>query len=137
MNWGKATVLILIAFVLFIGGMSVYMFRSPKDDYDHQYYEDGINFDHDYNREAQVTKDHAEPVIKINADSILVTFSQIVEGKVKLMRPSSDAADKSYLLEGKVVTIPLSQLIKGKWKLVFEWKSNNKAYLYNTEIFVK
>ena len=137
MNWGKATVLILIAFVLFIGGMSAYMFRSPKDDYDHQYYEDGINFDHDYNREAQVTKDHAEPVIKINADSILVTFSQIVDGTVKLMRPSSDAADKSYLLEGKVIMIPLSQLIKGKWKLVFEWKSNKKAYLYNTEIFVK
>jgi hypothetical protein len=70
MNWGKATVLILIVFVLFIGGMSVYMFRSPKDDYDPQYYEDGINFDHDYNRETQVNKDHAQPAIRINTDSI-------------------------------------------------------------------
>jgi hypothetical protein len=137
MNWGKATVLILIAFVLFIGSMSFYMFRSPKDDYDHQYYEDGINFDHDYNREAQVTKDHAEPVIKISSSFITVTFPQVVEGKVKLMRPSSDAADKSFKLEGEVITVPVAQLIKGKWTMTFDWKSGNKAYLYNTEVFIK
>jgi hypothetical protein len=137
MNWGKATVLILIVFVLFIGSMSVYMFRSPKDDYDHQYYEDGINFDHDYNREAQVIKDHAQPAVSFETDSIKFSFPQIVDGKVKLIRPSSDAVDKTFPLEGRVVAIPVSQLIRGKWKLVFEWKSNNKAYLYNTEIFVK
>ena len=137
MNWGKATVLILIAFVLFIGGMSYYMFRSPKDDYDHQYYEDGINFDHDYNREAQVTKDQAQPVINITADSIRFTFPQIVDGAVKLVRPASDAVDKSYPLQGTVIAVPVSQLIKGKWKLIFDWKCNNKAYLYNTEIFIK
>jgi len=137
MNWGKATVLILIAFVLFIGGMSYYMFRSPKDDYDHQYYEDGINFDHDYNREAQVTKDNAQPIISFKTDSIKFNFPQIVDGKVKLMRPASDAPDKTFPLEGKVIAIPVSQLIRGKWKLVFEWKSNDNAYLYNTEIFIK
>ena len=137
MDWGKATVLILIVFVLFIGSMSYYMFRSPKDDFDHQYYEDGINFDHDYNREAQVTKDNAQPIISVKPDSIKFNFPQIVDGKVKLMRPASDAADKTFLLEGKVIAIPASQLIRGKWRLVFEWKSNNKAYLYSTEIFIK
>jgi hypothetical protein len=53
------------------------------------------------------------------------------------MRPSSDAIDKSYPLKGKVNAIPVSQLVKGKWQLVFEWKSSNKAYLYHTEIFIK
>ena len=129
--------MILIAFVLFIGTLSFYMFRSPKDNYDHQYYEEGINFDQDYNREAQVTKDQAQPVIKATADSIRFTFPQIVNGTVKLTRPASDAADKSYPLLGKVIAVPVSQLIKGKWKLIFDWKSNNKAYLYKTETFIK
>ncbi|WP_428329489.1 FixH family protein [Mucilaginibacter sp.] len=137
MNWGKATVLILIVFVLFIGSMSFYMFISPKDEYDHQYYEDGINFDHDYNREAQVTKDHAQPEIKITADSILITFPQAVAGNLKLMRPSSDAPDKNYQLAGNVTAIPIAQMVKGKWQLIFDWQSNHKAYLYHQEIYIK
>ncbi|MDB5145494.1 MAG: FixH protein [Mucilaginibacter sp.] len=137
MNWGKATVLILILFVLFISGMSYFMFTSSKDEYDHQYYENGLNFDHDYSREAQVTRDRAQPVIKITADSIRFTFSQIVNGTVKLNRPASDAIDKSYPLAGKVMAIPASQMVKGKWQLVFEWMSNNKAYLYRQEIYIR
>jgi len=137
MNWGKATILILIIFVLFISGMSFFMFTSPKDDYDHQYYEDGINFDHDYNREAQVSKDHAQPAIVVANDSVRLTFPQDVSGSVKLMRPSSDARDQTYELAGRVTAIPVSKLLKGKWQLVLDWKSNNKSYLYHQEVFVK
>jgi hypothetical protein len=137
MNWGKATVLILIVFVLFICGMSYFMFTSPKDEYDHQYYENGINFDHDYNRELQVTKDRAKPVIEITADTIRFTFPNAVTGTVKFIRPSSDVKDKSYPLFGNVTSIPVVQMIKGKWQLIFEWTSNNKGYLYKQEVYIK
>lgn len=76
MNWGKATVAILVIFVLFIGGLSYFMFAAPNDDYDHQYYEDGLNFDHDYNREEQVTKDQAQPKVEVDTCCIKLIFPQ-------------------------------------------------------------
>ncbi len=140
MNWGKATVLVLITFVLFIGGMSFYMFRAPADDYDHQYYEDGLNFDHDYNREKQVAKDHAQPVITVDTCCIKFSFFQPVKGHVKFMRPSSDVRDTTFALEnagGLPIEVLTKHMAKGKWQLVFEWKSNHKDYLYHSEIYIK
>jgi hypothetical protein len=140
MNWGKATILILVIFVLFISGMSYYMFSSPKDEYDHQYYENGLNFDHDYIREKQVTEDHAAPTIRVGTDSIKFTFPQVIKGEVKFSRPSSDAADVSYPLDSKdpkSLQLAATHLLKGRWQLVFEWKSGNKAYLYQHEIYIK
>jgi hypothetical protein len=140
MNWGKVTIVILVVFVLFIGGMSVYMFNAPKDDYDHQYYENGLNFDHDFNREAQVIKDHAQPSIVIDTCCVKITFPQVIVGQVKFMRPSSDADDNTYPLDnrnGQPVEVVTTKMAKGKWQLVFEWESNHKAYLYHQEIYVK
>jgi hypothetical protein len=139
MNWGKATILVLLAFVLFISGMSIYMFRSPTDDYDHQYYEDGLNFDHDYNREAQVTRDHAQPLITVSKDSIIFVFPQPIKGRVTFMRPSSDAKDAVYALDNKnskPMQFETAALTKGKWQLVVEWESNRKAYLYHQEVYI-
>ena len=140
MNWGKATVAILVIFVLFIGGLSYFMFAAPNDDYDHQYYEDGLNFDHDYNREKQVTKDHAQPKIEVDTCCIKVTFPQKINGKVRLSRPSSDASDTTIILDnrdGSPIQILTNHLVKGKWQLVFDWISNNKTYLYHQEVYVK
>ncbi len=140
MNWGKITVIILTAFVLFIGGISYVMFTSPADDYDHQYYEDGLNFDHDYNRERQVTKDNAQPAIQIDTCCIKFTFPQVVKGNVRFVRPSSDAKDVSYPLDNKAggpVEIVTTKMKKGKWQLIFAWESSHKAYLYHKEVYIK
>jgi len=140
MNWGKAIVAMLVVFILFIGGLSYAMFRAPNDDYDHQYYEDGLNFDHDYNREQQVTKDHAQPLIKIDTGCIKFIFPGKIYGKVRMSRPSSDASDITVTLNntsGDPIEILTKNLAKGKWQLVFDWKSNNKSYLYHQEVYIK
>lgn len=140
MNWGKATIAILAVFVLFICSLGYYMFTAPADDYDHQYYEDGLNFDHDYNREKQVAKDHAEPLIIIDTCCIRLTFPQLVKGQVNFIRPSSDARDHSFPLDnkdGKVIEILTKNMPKGQWQLVFNWKSGGKDYLYQHEVYIK
>jgi hypothetical protein len=140
MNWGKATVGILLAFVIFISGLSYMMISAPNDEYDHQYYEDGLNFDHDYNREEQVTKDHAQPLIEIDTCCIKITFRQLIKGEVRMSRPSSDARDTTFAIDnknGNPLQILTKHLAKGKWALVFDWKSKNKAYLYQHEIYIK
>ena len=140
MNWGKTTVVILVTFVLFISGLSYFMFSAPNDEYDHQYYEDGLNFDHDYNREKQVVTDDAQPVIEIDTCCIKFTFPQVIKGEVRMSRPSSDVRDTTFALDntsGNPIEILTKHLAKGKWQLVFDWKSSNKAYLYHQEIFIK
>ena len=140
MNWGKTTVVILVTFVLFISGLSYFMFRAPADEYDHRYYEDGLNFDHDYNREKQVVTDHAQPVTDIDTCCIKLTFPQLIKGAVRMSRPSSDAPDTTITLDnanGNPIEILTKHMAKGKWQLVFDWKSNNREYLYQREIFIK
>jgi hypothetical protein len=137
MNWGKGIVGGMIVFMLFILGMCIYMFIAPADDYDHQYYEKGLSFNHDYDREQQVSKDHAQPMITMTGDSITFLFSQPVTGSVKFQRPSSTDMDKIFKLDGKQVTIVSAAIKPGPWQLVFDWTSNNKAYLYQHEIYVK
>jgi len=101
MNWGKGIVFTMIAFMLFILSMCYYMFTAPVDEYDHQYYEKGLNFDHDYDREVQVYKDHAVPLVVADADNLKLTFSQPVSsGKVTLSRPSDYTMDKTFDMRG-------------------------------------
>ena len=140
MNWGKATVAILIAFVIFICSLGYFMFTAPSDEYDHQYYEDGLAFDHDYTREKQVIKDHVQPVIAVDTCCVKIVFPQLVKGQVKFMRPSSDASDITYVLDnsnGLPVEILTKKMARGKWQMVLAWKSNHKDYLYHDEVYIK
>ena len=124
-------------FMLFIIGMCVYMFRMPADEYDHHYYEKGLNFDQDYNKERQVVTDKAKPMIRIMKDSIQIIFTEPANGKIRFIRPSSEALDKQFPLHtsvGKIALISASSLIKGRWQMVLEWKSGQKNYLYEQKV---
>ena len=140
MNWGKGIIIGMAIFVVFIVGMCIYMIASPTDAFDHQYYEKGLSFNQDYNREEQVTKDHAQPQIEIEDHQIKFVFSQPAKGTIKFMRPSSTSKDRVYSInsaKGLASSVPLESFAAGKWQLVFEWTSNHKAYLYQQEIYIK
>lgn len=130
----------MIIFMLFIISMCVYMFYMPADDYDHQYYEKGLNFDKEYNRERQVVTDKAQPLIKVDSCCIQVTFPQVIKGHVTLLRPSGSVKDQVFTLDnknGQPIEILTAHIAKGQWQLVFNWTSNNKAYQYQQEVYIK
>ncbi len=140
MNWGKGIIAGMAAFMLFILSMCIYMFNAPADDYDHQYYEKGLSFNKDHNREEQVNKDHAEPVITQQGNQLRIDFSQAVTGKINFMRPSDKTMDKTFKLNSgisKSADLNLQGMAKGPWQLTLEWESGHKAYLYHKEVFIK
>jgi len=138
MNWGKGLVIVLIVFVCFITAMSVKMFSQTNDEYDHDYYEKGLSFNADYNKEQQVVKDDAKPQIAIKDGVINIKFKEKAKGSIRFVRPSDHDMDR-YLnfntadLNTFTTRIPFH----GQWQVIIAWKSNDKSYLYQQEIFIK
>jgi hypothetical protein len=140
MNWGKGIIAGMIVFMLFILGMCFYMFAAPIDDYDHQYYEKGLTYNQYYNKEMQVIKDHAQPVVKISGDYIFIKFKNPATGTLHLQRPSNNSLDKTYRFdsgESSEVQICIKSITKGRWQMLFDWQTNQKAYTYQQVITLK
>lgn len=107
----------MILFMLFISAMGVRMFMVPGDDYDHQYYEKGLTFNRDYDREKQVTTDHATPVIEQVGQTLVLRFKTPLSGSIRFERPSDQLQDRSFPLrpdESNKVVLPVSNLAAGK-----------------------
>ncbi|HVW94527.1 MAG TPA: FixH family protein [Mucilaginibacter sp.] len=140
MNWGKGIILGMSLFMLFIMGMCVKMFSVHPDEYDHQYYEKGLHFDQDFNKEKQVVTDNARPVISIENGKVSIAFVQPAAGVIKFVRPANAMLDKKFALDthnGKIAQVPTKTMADGRWRIVLDWTSDKKAYLYQQEVYIK
>lgn len=136
MNWGKGIVFTLSVFVLFIAGLSIYMFSTPQDDYDHAYYEKGLNFDKDFIKEENVVKDHAQPQIQVGKYAVILDFHKVSTGTVKFERPSDTRMDKVFPVDSSKLIVPVTSLAQGEWQLTFNWRNSGHQYLYQQKIFI-
>lgn len=125
-------------FVLFILSMCIYMFKMPADEYDHQYYEKGLNFEKDLVKEKRVLADHAQPQITVSGDVVNINFAAAATGTARFLRPSSEALDKVLQLDGgQNQKLSVKNLTRGRWQIVLEWTSDQKAYLYQQDVYLK
>lgn len=140
MNWGKGIILGMLLFMGFIISMAVYMLNMPTDDYDHQYYEKGLNYNKDYAKEMQVVTDNARPVFKQLNHQITIQFTQPAVGTVRFINPLGKSKDVLFKLDtgtGTGAALPLNILAGGRWAVRMEWSSgNNKQYLFQQDINV-
>ena len=141
MNWGTKLVLGMATFMIFIVALVLIMFTSKKDALvDNDYYEKGINYNKVYNRKEQMNQDHAQPELSIGTDMIILRFKDKAEGVAKLMRTADKELDKTIPFKTNVnnqVIFPSAALKSGSWRLILEWISNGKSYLYEQEITLK
>jgi len=141
MNWGTKLVLGMATFMIFIVALVSIMFTSKKDALvDNDYYEKGINYNKVYNRKEQMNQDHAQPAVSIGTDMIILRFKDQAEGIAKLMRTSDKELDKTIPFKTNLnqqVIVPSGMLKSGSWRLILEWVSNGKSYLYEQEITLK
>jgi hypothetical protein len=139
MNWGTKLLIGMGSFMAFIITLTVLMIRSGSDDLvDKDYYQKGIEYDKDYARKSQMQKDQAEPEISIG-DSIRIVFNKPMTGTVRFLHPSDTKKDRIVSLNsgiGKKIALPLSDIAEGHWKLIIEWKSDAKEYLFEKNITI-
>lgn len=140
MNWGTKIVLGMVAFMLFIIGMVVYMFKVHDNDslVEEDYYEKGLNYNQEYQAKENVLNDDAEPTIKINAHQIIIELKDSSIYELKLMSPANAKADISSkgntIGATNLILIDRANMHKGLWILELKWMSNNKQYQFNKNI---
>lgn len=139
MNWGTKIVLGMGLFMVFIITLVVMMVRSNSDDLvDTDYYEKGIEYDKDYDRKNQVLKDNAEPEISVN-EHLTILFKNPVSGTIRFIHPSDKSNDRSMPINSgavNVIKLPLDSFKRGHWKIMLEWKSSGKSYLFDKSIII-
>jgi hypothetical protein len=139
MNWGTKLVIGMGLFMAFIITLAVLMMRSGSDDLvDKDYYQKGIEYDKDYDRKSQMQKDQAEPEITIG-DSLRIVFNRPATGSIRFLHPSDNKNDRTVNLNSGItneVALPLTDIAKGHWKLIIEWKSDEKDYLFEKNITI-
>lgn len=137
MNWGKGLVIGLASFMIFITVLVVQMFRTAEDSFDKDYYEKGLAYNIDYEQQQQVITDNAQPVIKQTNDFVTINFVDADSGTVNFKRPSDRKQDQLFSFDDKYIQLPKSELEKGEWRIVINWKVGQKKYLYQTNLFLR
>ncbi|HET8828108.1 MAG TPA: FixH family protein [Pelobium sp.] len=137
MNWGKGLVIGLAVFMIFITVLVVQMFRTAEDSFDKDYYEKGLAYDIDYDQQQQVITDKAEPIIKQTEDYVIISFVGVDSGTVNFKRPSDRTMDQSFTFNQKDIQFPKSNFEKGGWRIVIRWTTDQKKYLYQTNLFLR
>ncbi len=143
-NWGTA---IVIAFIGFIGFIMYFVVSMSTDDkYDHDlvvedYYQQELKYQNDIDKESLSKTLKTNIKIKRTPDGITVVFPkdlniEDISGKVFLYRPSNKQLDFEIpiSLSNNNLLIPDKRLLDGRWNIKVDWKYNNTAYLYKTEI---
>lgn len=139
MNWGTKLLIGMGLFMAFIITLAVLMIKSGSDDLvDKDYYQKGIEYDKDYERKSQMQKDQAEPEISVG-DSLRIVFNKPATGIVRILHPSDNKKDRVVSLNSGIaneLAIPLTDITEGHWKLIIEWKSNEKEYMFEKNITI-
>jgi hypothetical protein len=140
MNWGKKLIMALIAFMSFIAFLSARMIMSNNDDLiTKDYYEDGLNYDQEYNARRQAIKDSIIPDFVLNDEALLVSFPCKVSYKLKTKCLANSSKDNHY--EGtttstRTILIPKNELDIGEWQLQLQYAVAEKKYFIKKSILV-
>lgn len=124
----------------FIITLTVIMIRSDSDDLvDQDYYQKGIEYDKDYIRKNRVKEDDAEPEINVGKN-MNVTFRNPAKGTIRFLHSSDQTKDKVINIdsgEENKIDIPLNEFSAGRWKVILEWKSSDREYLFQKDIIIQ
>ena len=140
MDWGKKLTIGMLCFMSMIVVFGILMIRS-KDDalVDNDYYEKGIGYNNTYKKKENVTLDQAAPSIELSGDQLILTFSKPAEGTIKFMRVANKNLDRSVSLQTDSLfqaKYPITHKSAGLWRLLLEWRSGDKDYLYEQEVML-
>lgn len=141
MNWGYKIIIGGALFMLFIIGMSVVMIMRSQDDdlIEKDYYQKGLDFNADYNKQQEAAQDADAPIIEANKEGLKIFFSTSSAYTLECKRPANAALDKTFkgqAIDQQTLNIARSELATGPWYIELSYQKNGKSYLIKREIML-
>ena len=142
MNWGTGLAIWLVIFVTAILSFVFFAFQQDVNLVNPEYYQKGVKYDEvRQERERGLAQDQQ---FTINQDGEHVTlsfnpdyFSQIKVLDVHFYRPSDRHKDKHMQFKTNSMSIPKTELIKGRYQINVSWEKDGKEYMLEKYFFLK
>jgi len=137
MSWGTKLIIALISFMGFIVFLGIRMVFSNEDALiDKDYYEQGINYDTEYNEKQQALQDSIVPQVTIKESGLNIAFPVPVKYKIICKKLSDANKDRSYNsnTESRNIQLNAGELEKGAWLLAIEYRVQQKKYFVKRQI---
>jgi len=141
-TWGTGIAIFFSCFVLF---MLFMVYKTSQQDFDlvtEDYYAKEIAFQEVIDKTANYKALGEEVVIDRTDAGLRLTIPESSlndESAVTLLvfRPSDDTMDRLYKSSGRsnMVSVPASDLVKGKYIIKLEWTKADEAYYFEKEFY--
>ncbi|PRD46547.1 FixH family protein [Sphingobacterium haloxyli] len=139
MNWGLKIVFVLGTFIIFILGVGIYMVTENTDTLeDEDYYERSLFYDEVYQRKQNLLADKARPTVRVENDTLHLTFSKSPSrGVLIFKRPSDSRLDTSlpFVSKNPYYRLPVDSFIKGSWRLEISWEQDGTPYTSDHNLY--
>ena len=140
MNWGKGIAIAMTAFIIFIVVLVVGFFSHSVDLESDDYYQQEIAYDDEIVALNNANNLEHKPTISITETHLVIEFHNELEftnAQVYLQRPDSEEMDQIIPIENtKIMTIPLTSLIKGVYNVELFFITGGKNCLHKEQIYI-
>lgn len=143
MNWGKGIVLAFTLFIIFIVSIVVRVFSEDFDLVADNYYAKELYFEKKQEKQANLRELGKKIVVTQEKNQVLFDFSDInglTKGQIyfyHLSKKMNDVKANIDLRGGKKQIIDKKQLVKGAYKIIFDWSANGKEYFQQEQIYIQ
>ena len=131
MNWGKAIIVALMAFIAFVGTLSYRMMTTQVDLVRPDYYQDEQQFQQQLQRQANGRAVGTAFGVSRQQNTLLCRLpAGLTAGQIQLFRPSDATQDRLITLQpGQTeCRIPLQGLTPGRWRVKANWQAGGKEF---------
>src|SRR5690606_13355293 len=141
MNWGVYIVAGMATIMILIVSVGIYMVTRDTDSLmEDDYYEKSLNYDDVYKRKHNLIDYNAKPLVRLNSDTLFITFQQDDNaGELFFRRPSDERLDQkvAFATKTNVFALPIAAFSKGNWNIEINWESQQKSYLDVRPLFIQ
>jgi hypothetical protein len=142
-SWAVGIIALYTCFALVTLGFVFFAVSQNFDLVSQDYYEQTVDFQSQIERESRTNALSENVTCALTADKqnveIAIPHAVQASGKITLYRPSEADLDKQFALaldaNGKQ-QIPVSGLLKGKWKMKMLWTAGGQDFYKECEIFL-
>ena len=135
MSWGKAIVVVFVAFALFIGTLVTICVRQDISLVSRNYYQDELRYQDEIDQMNNVAALAERPLIAVREGQLEIRYtdlSKVEHGKLTLVRPSDARYDAVFTVAQTTQPFQrydISGLPSGRYNARLVWSINGKDFL--------